>query len=120
MLKLAGPWDRPADEIASLRTWDGKPVPLLLEVDVSRGALLLERITPGTKAEDASADAVARLLDRMHVPAPSSLPSVWEVVGRRIDRAEQEQRASPQRLAWARGALERLQERRTGIAARAR
>ena len=56
VLKLAGPWDRPADEIASLRTWDGEPAPRLLEADVSRGALLLERITPGAKAEDAAAD----------------------------------------------------------------
>ena len=109
VLKIAGPWDRPADEIASLRVWNGDPAPQLLEADVARGAILLERIVPGTKAADTSAADVARLLVRLHVPAPARLPPLREIVNRRIDRAEQEERASPQRLAWAREALERLE-----------
>jgi streptomycin 6-kinase len=109
VLKLAGRWDRPADEIASLRAWDGGPAPRLLEADESRGAILLERIVPGEKAVDARPESVAGLLERIHVPAPPSLAALDEIVRRRIDRAEQEERASPQRLAWAREALERLE-----------
>ena len=33
VLKLAGPWDRTADEIACLRLWRGGPAPTLLEAD---------------------------------------------------------------------------------------
>jgi streptomycin 6-kinase len=109
VLKLAGPWDRPADEIASLRAWRGDAAPRLLEADPARGALLLERITPGEQAVDASAEAVASLLERLHVAPPPTLPPLDEIVHRRIDRAAREGRATPQRVAWANGALERLQ-----------
>lgn len=108
VLKLAGGWDRPADEIASLRAWDGRPTPLLLEADASRGAMVLERVVPGANAVEAPAEDVAGLLARLHVPAPHGLPSLQEIAHRRIDRAEQEGRASAQRLSWARAALERL------------
>jgi len=108
VLKIAGPWDRPADEIASLRAWAGGPAPRLLEADASRGATLLERVVPGTQAVDSSAEDVARLLERMHVPAPPTLPALDEIVRQRIDRAEQVRLSSPRRLAWARQALERL------------
>jgi len=108
VLKLASPWDRPSDEISSLRAWDGGPAPLLLEADASRGALLIERIAPGIRAVDATAEDVARLLDRLHVPPPRGLPTLDEVVARRIDRAGSDGRATPQRVAWARSALERL------------
>lgn len=108
VLKIAGSWDRPADEIASLRAWDDGPAPRLLEASVSRGALLVERIAPGAKAVDAPAAGVAGLLDQMHVPAPSGLPALDEIVRQRLDQAEKQERASPQRLSWARGAIERL------------
>jgi streptomycin 6-kinase len=109
VLKLAGPWDRPADEIASLRAWDGGPAPRLLEADPVRGALLLERLVPGEKAVDASAVDVASLLDRLHVSPPSSVPSLDAIVRRRVDRAERDGRASGERLRWAREVVDRLQ-----------
>ena len=59
VLKLAGPWDRTADEIACLRLWGGGPAPALLEADEERGAILLERITPGTRETDADPESVA-------------------------------------------------------------
>ena len=108
VLKITGPWDRPADEIAALRAWDGGPAPRLLESDGARGAILLERVAPATDAVNATAADVARLLDRLHVPAPPGLPSLDEIVLRRIQRAEEEGRASPRRVAWAREAAERL------------
>ena len=54
---------------------------------MSRGALLLERVTPGAKAEDAADADVAELLDRLHVPAPAGLP------GPGRDRAAADRRA---------------------------
>jgi len=108
VLKIASPWDRPADEIGALRAWDGGPTPRLLEADGARAAMLLECVIPGSKAVDATPEDVARLLDRIHVPAPDGLPSLHEVVARRIDQAERDGRATPQRIAWAREAAERL------------
>ena len=68
VLKLAGPWDRAADEIACLRRWAGGPAPELLDADESRGAILLERIAPGTTASEADPDQVASLLQQIQLP----------------------------------------------------
>ena len=109
VLKLAGPWDRPVDEIACLRLWAGGPAPLLLEADESAGALLLERIVPGEPSVDADAELVARLLLRLQRPDEPCLRPLTEVVRRRLDRAEQDGRAAGAKLAWARTAVERLE-----------
>lgn len=110
VLKLAGPWDRTADEIACLRRWAGGPAPELLDADESRGAMLLERIVPGEAAIDASAEQVAALLRQIQLPDLARLWPLVEVARRRLDRAEREGRASGGRLAWARTAVERLAE----------
>ena len=41
VLKVAGPWDRPRDEVACLRAWAGGPAPRLVRADETRGALLV-------------------------------------------------------------------------------
>ena len=110
VLKLAGPWDRTADEIACLRVWGGGPAPTLLEADEERGAILLERIVPGTRETDADPESVAALLTAIHVPDAIGLRALDVTVSRRLDRAERDGRASGQRLAWARTAVQRLQE----------
>lgn len=110
VLKLAGPWDRTADEIVCLRVWGGGPAPTLLDADEERGAILLERIAPGTRETDADPESVAVLLTAIHVPDASGLRALDVTVSRRLDRAERDGRASGQRLAWARIAVQRLQE----------
>lgn len=110
VLKLTRRRDRTVDETACLRRWAGGPAPELLESDEERGALLLERIAPGTAAVDADAESVAALLGQLHLPAFAGLPPLGETVRRRVDRAERESRASGARLAWARTALARLEE----------
>ncbi len=110
VLKLAGPWDRTVEEIACLRAWAGGPAPELLEADESRSALLLERIVPGTAAIEADAGEVASLLRQLQLPAFPHLPPLAGVARRRLDRAERNGRASGERLAWARKAVERLDD----------
>jgi streptomycin 6-kinase len=110
VLKLARPGDRIADELACLRLWAGGPSPSVLEADEERGAILLERIVPGTRAIDADPGCVASLLRRIHLPAVAGLPPLREAVLRRLDHAEHDGRASAPRLAWARTAVERLHE----------
>jgi streptomycin 6-kinase len=110
VLKLAGPWDRTADEIACLRLWGGEPAPALLEADEERGAILLERIAPGERMTDADPESVASVLAGIHLPDPLGLRSLHATVARRLDRAEHDGRASGLRLDWARTAVERLHE----------
>jgi streptomycin 6-kinase len=110
VLKLSGPWDRTADEIECLRHWGGSPTPMLLEADEQRGAILLERIAPGTRAIEADPASVAALLAAIHVPDGIGLRALDVTVSRRLDRAERDGRASGQRLGWARTAVQRLQE----------
>lgn len=110
VLKLAGPWDRTVDEIACLRMWAGGPAPELLDADESRGAILLERIVPGAAAIDADVAHVAALLRQIQLPGAPPLRPLVDVVRRRLDRAERDGRASGARLAWARKAVERLEE----------
>jgi len=110
VLKLSGPWDRTADEIACLQRWGGGPAPTLLEADEEQSAILLERIVPGTRATEADPESVAALLIAIHVPDAIGLCAVDVTVSRRLDRAERDGRASGQRLAWARTAVQRLQE----------
>ena len=110
VLKLSGPWDRTADEIACLRLWAGAPAPALLEADEECSAILLERIAPGTRETDAGPEAVASLLAAIHVPDTIGLRALDVTVSRRLDQAERDGRAAGQRLAWARAAVHRLQE----------
>jgi streptomycin 6-kinase len=110
VLKLAGPWDRPRDEIAALRRWAGGPAPRLLHADPDRGALLLERIRPGTPADDAHAADVAPLLEALHVDPPAGTPALATVVRQRVALAVEQERARPERAATALETLEKLEQ----------
>ncbi len=48
MLKVGVPNDELLSEIAALRHYDGRGCVMLLEADVELGAMLLERLEPGT------------------------------------------------------------------------
>jgi streptomycin 6-kinase len=108
VLKLPSPWGRGHDEVQALRAWAGGGAPELLADDPELGALLIERIQPGDLAEDLPAETVAPLLLLLRADPYPGAPALGEVVARRIDNAESEGRSTPQRLEWARGALDRL------------
>jgi streptomycin 6-kinase len=109
ILKIASPWDRPRDEIACLEAWAGTIAPQLLRADPDRGALLLERIEPATRARDAEGHEVGALLRRLQVAAPPDLRTLGEVARRRLARAVVQERASHDRAAWALAAIEQLE-----------
>ncbi|MBM4418173.1 MAG: hypothetical protein FJ033_07655 [Chloroflexi bacterium] len=52
VLKVSRYLDETANEIAALRRWEGDGAARLLRVDETRGAMLLERIDPGTMLVD--------------------------------------------------------------------
>ncbi|MGZ8687940.1 MAG: aminoglycoside phosphotransferase family protein [Gaiellaceae bacterium] len=106
VLRLPPSVARGRQEIAALRAWDGRFAPELLEVDDDGVGFLLERIRPGRPALDVGAAEVAELLAGLHVLPPDGLPSLARAVRARLNRAAGS--VTPQRLAWARTALERL------------
>jgi streptomycin 6-kinase len=110
VLKIAGYWDRPVDEIACLEAWAGGAAPRLLRADPERGALLVERIEPGDRARDAGAAEVAEVLRGLHRPPPDGMRPLGEVARRRLARAVVQQRANDERVRWALAAIERLEE----------
>jgi streptomycin 6-kinase len=114
VVKLASAPARAEDTVLALRAWNGRGAPEVLEFDPIRGAMLLERIWPGTKAVDATPAEAACLIESLGVEPPAGLPALDDVVRGRIDAAEREARASRPRVAWARKALERLGETRPG------
>lgn len=109
VLKVPSPWARGTDELRALRVWAGGGAPELLADDPDLGAALLERIRPGGNADDLEARTVATLLRRLRVRPFAGAPALVEIVARRIADAESEGRSTPQRLAWARDALGRLE-----------
>jgi streptomycin 6-kinase len=109
VVKVGPPWPRVRHEILALRAWDGHGAPRLLRADEERHALLLERIEPGTHADAGDPTGVARVLGALHVHPPDGLPSLAETVRRRLARAADERRASPEKLAWATATVERLE-----------
>jgi streptomycin 6-kinase len=65
-------------EMESLRLWDGKGIARLLEHDAEAGAMLLERLRPGTTlaevADDDEATRIAaRVMHQLWIPAPEDL-----------------------------------------------
>lgn len=78
VLKLRLPGTELVNEAACLMAYAGSGAVRLLESDVDRGALLLERIRPGTDASAlADADAVqclAMIMQRIHKPIQSAFP----------------------------------------------
>jgi streptomycin 6-kinase len=78
VLKLGVPTGRSlAEEAPALAAFDGRGAVRLLRADLDRGALLLERITPGWRASDLVPDrdseatsAAIGVMRRLHVPPP--------------------------------------------------
>jgi streptomycin 6-kinase len=97
-------------EATALLAWKGLGAPALLGHDVPAGALLLERILPGTRPDGTSAEDVATLLRNLHVAAPDEVPSLADVVRQRLARAAEERRAPARKIAWARDALDELEQ----------
>jgi len=68
--------DETEHEADALALWNGNGAVRLLDADPQRGALLLERLEPGTSLEthgdrDAAIGIACSLLRRLHVPAPA-------------------------------------------------
>jgi streptomycin 6-kinase len=108
VLKLAGPWSPTRDEVVALRAWAGGPTPALLLADEAMGALLLERVEPGSSGAEAPAADVARLLALLHVEALPGLPTLGEVVRERLETAREEGRPE-HKIRWAFGKLDELE-----------
>jgi len=113
VLKVAGPWSRTGDEAAALEAWGGLGAPRLVRADLSRSALLLERVDPGTKVVDADPEAVAGLLRRLHLPVVpaegGSSPSLGGSVRERLAAAVADSRAGEDRAEPALEALADLE-----------
>jgi streptomycin 6-kinase len=78
VLKVSRILKETASEIAALRLWDGDGAARLLEADPSVGALVLERLEPGTMLrevarndDEAATRVAADVLDRLWRTAPS-------------------------------------------------
>lgn len=79
VLKLEKPGQGVAAQAAALAAWNGDGAARLLRLDAGRGALLLERLRPGTPLARLSADGrdaaatevLAGLMRRLHRPAPA-------------------------------------------------
>ena len=79
VLKLSRHIDETRTEIAALRLWNGHGAARLLEADAELGALLVERLRPGTMLsqvaetdDDAATVIAAAVLRQLWRPAPAS------------------------------------------------
>lgn len=77
VLKVSRYLDDTRNEIAALRLWDGDGAARLLDADPALGALLIERVAPGTMLtavaatdDDAATTIAATLLRHLWRPAP--------------------------------------------------
>jgi streptomycin 6-kinase len=78
VLKLEKPGQAVQAQAAALAAWNGDGAARLLRFDATRGALLLERLVPGTPLatlcaegrDDAATGVLAGLMQRLHRPAP--------------------------------------------------
>jgi streptomycin 6-kinase len=77
VLKIAWPAESIAQEELALRTWAGRGAVRLQQSDLTRGALLLERLDPTHSLADlpivAAAAEAGELLRQMSVPAPAGI-----------------------------------------------
>ncbi len=75
VLKASYPCDALRDEIAALRTFDGRGVARLVDSDQESGLLLLERLVPGTTLETVGEQeamaAFCSVVRQLHRPVPA-------------------------------------------------
>jgi streptomycin 6-kinase len=79
VLKVTGYHDELSNEIAALKLWNGNGAARLLQADLDRHAILLERILPGTMLADRDDEAVritADLLRQLWIPRSDGLRSI--------------------------------------------
>jgi streptomycin 6-kinase len=79
VLKLGVPHRELVTEIEALRLFEGRGTARLLEADVDRGAIVLERLRPGAPLsdildDDQAASVAAALMTRLNRPAPPDHP----------------------------------------------
>lgn len=104
-LRLTPPGQEVSDQVAALRFWDGRGTVRLEAADLAAGAMLLERLAmDGSLRALPIGEALAvlgRMMRRLAVPAPESVPSTaalvvsraaaltadWERLGRPFDKA---------------------------------
>jgi streptomycin 6-kinase len=104
VLKICFPHRESEHEADALAKWNGIGAIRLLDRDVERGALLLERCRPGTPLadldQDDALDIAVELLPRLWVPAPepfgplaeeaavwaADVPEQWKRTGKPFDR----------------------------------
>jgi streptomycin 6-kinase len=109
VLKIGVPFLPARDEAAALRGWNGGPAPQLLDADDRTGALLLERIDPGTPAWDADVGAVAAVLGRLHrAPTFPGLRELADEATDRVLRALEQGRTTAYKADWALGKIDEL------------
>ena len=91
VLKLAPSEARPEREAAALSAWDGRGAPRLLGFAPDLGALLMERVRPGSHLppgrDDESAPLVATTLKSLHrADPPPSVPTAATAFEEWLDR----------------------------------
>jgi streptomycin 6-kinase len=79
VLKLGVPRDEARTEIAALRLFDGRGAARVLEAEPDRGALLLERLEPGTplfelEDDEAATSIAAEVMRELWRPLPAGYP----------------------------------------------
>jgi streptomycin 6-kinase len=83
VLKLAPADDRIRAELAALEFWAGRGTVLVLDADVEKGVLLLERLDAERSADALplaeAVPIVARMMRRLAVPAPAAATSTGAV-----------------------------------------
>jgi streptomycin 6-kinase len=85
VLKVSWLDEATREEAAALVAWDGRGAVRLLEVEPSRGAMLLERLDPGRSLEtveiEEAMEIAGRLLRRLAIPAPGGFRLLRDVAG---------------------------------------
>ncbi len=93
VLKLQPPREETTAAVIGLRTWDGRGMVRLLDHEVERGAMLLERLD-GARAlasvedDDEATGILAELLARLvAVPAPMGLRRLGDIAAQMLEQA---------------------------------
>ncbi|EIV91169.1 aminoglycoside phosphotransferase family protein [Frankia sp. QA3] len=86
VLKISWPDEETRHEPTGLRAWAGRGAVLLLAVDNTRNAMLLERLDATTTLQHQpiieAIDAAASVLRQLHIQAPAGLPTTTETAER--------------------------------------
>ena len=115
-LRLSPPGDDVAAEVRALRFWGGRGTVRLVEADVERAAVLLERLDGSRSLAavplDEALRTLAALMLELAVPAPPDVPSTRAVAAEHVRRfpAAWERCGRPTPVAVLRRAVEAAEE----------